>query len=308
MSLYLPHFGLTEYPFSLTPDTGFYYDSRPHQEALNVLLVALRSGEGFLKVTGEVGLGKTLLCRMLLDALEDEAITAYIPNPHLSPASMRVALARELGLEAGEGMSQEQLLHVIQARLMDLARQERPVVLCLDEAQQLPEATLEAVRLLTNLETEKRKLIQVVMFGQPELDERLARPSVRQLRQRITFSYQLQPLAPAAIEDYVRHRLRVAGYRGAPLFTRGAFRRLYRGSAGTPRLINVLAHKALMAAWGEGADQVQARHVRRAVADTEGAPPQALAATRPRWLAAALAFVATLAFGLWWLLPAGGVS
>ncbi|MDQ2069878.1 ExeA family protein [Natronospira bacteriovora] len=308
MTLYLPHFGLNEYPFSLTPDTGFYYDSRPHQEALNVLLVALRSGEGFLKVTGEVGLGKTLLCRMLLDALREEAITAYIPNPHLSPASMRLAVARELGIHVNEGLSQEQLLQVIQDRLLLLARDNRPVILVLDEAQQLPEATLEAIRLLTNLETEKRKLIQVVMFGQPELDERLSRPSVRQLRQRITFSYRLLPLDRAAIEDYVRHRLRVAGYRGAPLFTAAAIRGLYRGSAGTPRLINVLAHKALMAAWGEGADQIRAGHVRRAIADTEGAPPRG--SRRFSWpkIVTATAIVGMAAVGLWWWLPAGGVA
>jgi MSHA biogenesis protein MshM len=181
-----------------------------------------------------------------------------------------VALARELGLRPEHRISQEQLLQRIHDRLVELASKDRPVVLVLDEAQQLPEATLEAVRLLTNLETEKRKLIQVVMFGQPELDERLARPSVRQLRQRITFSYQLQALDRQAVKDYLRHRLRVAGYRGAPLFTGPAMASLYRGSRGTPRLVNVLAHKALMAAWGEGADQVGRRHVRRAIRDTEG--------------------------------------
>ncbi|WP_406672398.1 ExeA family protein [Natronospira sp.] len=297
--MYLSHFGLQEYPFSLTPDTDFYYHSQPHQEALNVLLVALRSGEGFLKVTGEVGLGKTLLCRMLLEALEDEAVTAYIPNPHLSPASMRLALARELGLNPDDELSQEQLLQRIQDRLLLLAREERPVVLCLDEAQQLPEATLEAVRLLTNLETEKRKLIQVVLFGQPELDERLARPSVRQLRQRITFSYRLRQLDADAIAAYVRHRLRVAGYRGAPLFARPALKALYQGSFGTPRLVNVLAHKALMAAWGEGEDQVTRRHVRRAIDDTEGARQRTLA--RPYVLAAcAVGVMATVALLAGW--------
>jgi len=301
MNLYLPHFGLDEFPFSLTPDTGFYYDSRPHQEALNVLLVALRSGEGFLKVTGEVGLGKTLLCRMLLDALDGEAVTAYIPNPHLSPASMRLALARELGLNPDENLSQDQLLHVIQERLLEMARDERPVILCLDEAQQLPEATLEAVRLLTNLETEKRKLIQVVLFGQPELDERLARASVRQLKQRITFSYRLQALDPQAVKDYVRHRLRVAGYRGAPLFTPPAARALYRGSHGTPRLVNVLAHKALMAAWGAGSDQVGREHVHQAIEDTEGAR-QPFPLLRAGALLAVGLF-ATAALLLAWLMP-----
>lgn len=303
MSLYRSHFGLSEFPFSLTPDTGFYFDSRPHQEALNVLLVALESGEGFLKITGEVGLGKTLLCRMLLDALEDRAVTAYIPNPHLSPASMRQALARELGVAPAEQVSQEQLLERIHDRLVELAGAGRPVVLVLDEAQQLPEATLEAVRLLTNLETEKRKLIQVVMFGQPELDDRLRRPSIRQLRQRITFSYRLQALDRPAIRDYLRHRLRVAGYRGAPLFSRPAVSVINRGSRGTPRLINVLAHKAMMAAWGEGSEQVRRRHAVRAVRDTEGAHGGRMT----MWLAAgALLLVLAVGMALSFWLPFDG--
>lgn len=308
MKLYLSHFGLSEFPFSLTPDTGFYFDSRPHQEALNVLLVALESGEGFLKITGEVGLGKTLLCRMLLDALDGKAVTAYIPNPHLSPASMRLALARELGLDPEDRISQEQLLQRIHDRLVALAAEETPVVLVLDEAQQLPEATLEAVRLLTNLETEKRKLIQVVMFGQPELDERLSRPSVRQLRQRITFSYRLQVLDRSAVREYLRHRLRVAGYRGAPLFTGPAMAAVYRGSRGTPRLVNVLAHKALMAAWGEGADQVGRRHVRRAIRDTEGSHRGGRLWPAMAFGLAALLTLALLAYGMgtdWTNLPGG---
>ncbi len=304
VGMYLEHFGLDAWPFSLTPDTSFYYDAPAHQEALNVLLVALRSGEGFLKITGEVGLGKTLLCRMLLNTLESEAVTAYIPNPHLSPVSMRLTLARELGLEPPDGVAQEQLLEMIQDRLLALAGRGRPVVLCLDEAQQLPEATLEAIRLLTNLETEKRKLIQVVMFGQPELDERLSRPSVRQLRQRITFSYDLQPLDHDGVSRYVRHRLRVAGYRGAPLFEHRALTLLYRGSGGTPRLVNVLAHKAMMAAWGEGEDQVRARHVRRAIEDTEGVSTRA---HRWPWLWGGVGGVALLTGAAWLVAQAGGV-
>lgn len=303
-ALYLEHFGLDTRPFSLTPDTAFYYDAPAHQEALNVLLVALRSGEGFLKITGEVGLGKTLLCRKLLNALEDEAVTAYIPNPHLSPVSMRLSLARELGLEPPEGLAQDQLLEMIQDRLLELAAEGRPVILCLDEAQQLPEATLEAVRLLTNLETEQRKLIQVVLFGQPELDERLSRPSVRQLRQRITFSYDLGPLDREGVGDYVRHRLRVAGYRGAPLFTTRAIRRLYQGSEGTPRLVNVLAHKALMVAWGEGADQVEQRHVKLAVDDTEDAR-QSLLRPAGLWAIGLMGLVIGAVLG-WFVVSNGG--
>ena len=244
--------------------------------------MALRSGEGFIKVTGEVGLGKTLICRKLLNGLGDDFVTAYIPNPHLSPASMRFALAEELGLDPSGTSTQEQLLRLIAQRLLELARAGKRVVLCLDEAQELPDQTLEAVRLLTNLETEKFKLLQVVLFGQPELEQRLAQPHLRQLKQRITFSHVLLPLTRAAADDYVNHRLRVAGYRGAPLFTAPALDAIYAASNGTPRLINVLCHKALLSAFGPGAHQVVARHARAAIEDTNPDGSRAL------WLRPAL--------------------
>jgi MSHA biogenesis protein MshM len=276
--MYLEHFGLKEPPFSLTPDTHFWYDYESHHDALNVLTMALRSGEGFLKVTGEIGLGKTLICRKVLNSLGDGFVTAYIPNPHLSPASMRVALADELGLDVSGATTQEQLLRTITARLLELARAGKRVVLCLDEAQQLPDQTLEAVRLLTNLETEKHKLVQVVLFGQPELEQRLNQPHLRQLRQRITFSHELQPLTRRAVEEYVNHRLRIAGYRGAPLFTPQALDTIFAASRRPPRLVNVLAHKSLLAAFGPGHHQVTAAHARMAVDDTDhvrgAAPPK----------------------------------
>lgn len=268
--MYLEHFGLSELPFSITPDTSFYFNHASHREALNVLLVALRSGEGFIKVTGEVGFGKTLLCRKLLNSLGPEFVTAYIPNPHLSPGSMRQSLAEEIGAVLNKSRyTQEELLRVITGRLLEIARDGKHVVLCLDEAQELPMQTLEAVRLLTNLETEKSKLLRVVMFGQPELDDKLARREIRQLKQRITFSYSLAPLDKEATSEYINHRLRIAGYRGAPLFERRAVDLVYRAGRGTPRLINVLCHKALMAAFGPGERQVSRAHVRAAIADTE---------------------------------------
>ncbi|HET7306367.1 MAG TPA: AAA family ATPase [Gammaproteobacteria bacterium] len=270
--MYLEHFGLKTYPFSLTPDTEFFFASPSHQEALNVLLVALREGEGFIKVTGEVGLGKTLLCRQLLNALGDRFVTAYVPNPHLSAASMRLALALELGLKRPRNAyTQQDLLTWLNAALLHLASSRKQVVLCLDEAQELPDGTLEAVRLLTNLETEKRKLLQVVLFGQPELDRRLAERHLRQLKQRITFSYQLSPLDRDTVSAYVAHRLRVAGYRGPTLFTAAALKRMFRASGGTPRLINILCHKALMAAYGPGANCVDGKAMQIAIGDTEGA-------------------------------------
>jgi len=269
MSLYLHHFGLQEAPFSLTPDTGFFFGYQAHQEALNMLLVALRTGEGFIKVVGEVGTGKTLLCRTLMKRLGEPFTIAFIPNPMLSANALRAALARELGIEAPRNLGQHWLLQHINERLLELARRGRRVVVCIDEAQTMPMETLEALRLLTNLETEKEKLLQVVLFGQPELDELLDRRGVRQLRQRITFSHRLQPLDGFAVAQYIEHRLRVAGLSGPNPFTAGAMRAIARASGGIPRRINILAFKALMAAYGRGDDRIRKRHVRRAIADTE---------------------------------------
>lgn len=269
--MYLQHFGLQETPFSLTPDTSFFFAYTSHQEALNTLLVALKSGEGFIKVTGEVGLGKTLVCRKLLRSLQAPFVTAYIPNPHLSPGAMRQAIADEIDVRLPSRATQNDVVRAVTRRLIELARDGKPVVVVLDEAQELPTQTLEAVRLLTNLETEKRKLLQVVLFGQPELDRRLNEPGIRQLKQRITFSYSLRPLDIDAMDNYIRHRLRVAGYRGPQLFEDNALRRIFRASRGTPRLVNILCHKCLMAAYGQGEEQVRDCHARLAVEDTEGA-------------------------------------
>lgn len=269
--MYAEHFGLGRAPFSLTPDTEFFFSSPVHQEALNVLVVALGDGEGFVKVTGEVGLGKTLLCRMLLARLRDPVVTAFVPNPDLAPAGLHRVLAAELGIVEPPRITSDQRLALLERRLLKLAAVGRRVVVCIDEAQALPARSLEAVRLLSNLETEKRKLLQIVLFAQPELDIRLASAIFRQLNQRISFAYRLTPLSRQQTEAYVRHRLVRAGLRGAPPFTTPALRALYRGSAGVPRLINILGHKALLAAFGEGRDRVRGRHVRRAVADTGAA-------------------------------------
>jgi len=269
--MYLEFFGLAEAPFSLTPDTAFYYNNPSHQEALNTLLVALQMGEGFIKVTGEVGTGKTLLCRKLLRELadDDRFVSAYIPNPALTPPSLRFSLADELGISYHRNMGQHRVMQMINDRLVEEKAAGRQVVLIVDEAQALPEDCLEAIRLLTNLETEKNKLLQVVLFGQPELDSHLSKPSVRQLRQRITFSYLLDPMDVKAACGYLGHRLAVAGYRGPRLFNAGITRRLHRTCHGVPRLINIVAHKCLLAAYGEGRIEINGRHLRRAIEDTE---------------------------------------
>jgi MSHA biogenesis protein MshM len=266
--MYAAHFGLRELPFGITPDTSFFFGSPRSQEALNTLLVAARSGEGFIKITGEVGTGKTLLCRKFMATLGEDFVTAYIPNPFLEPRTLMLALADELEVPLERNVDQHRLLKSIMQRLLDLARQGKRVLLCLDEAQAIPVESLEALRLLTNLETEKRKLLQIVMFGQPELNRKLELESIRQLAQRITFHYHLGPLSRDDLDFYLAHRLRVAGYSGARLFTPAAVKRLYRASGGIPRLVNIMAHKALMLCYGEGKQQVGPPHVNGAARDT----------------------------------------
>ncbi|QYJ78474.1 ExeA family protein [Shewanella acanthi] len=269
--MYLNHFGLSQAPFSLTPNTGFFFGLWPHVEALQVLQTALQTGEGFIKVTGEVGTGKTLICRKLINELPPGFNCAYLPNPYLSPTELRWAVANELGLKYSSDIDQQQLTGLIQQQLLALSAHGHSIVLVLDEAQALPDESLEALRLFTNLETENRKLLQVVLFGQPELDERLKLPSFRQLRQRITFSYNLRPLTWDETDAYICYRLAVAGCAGAPLFSPKLTRKIADASRGIPRLINILSHKALMLSFGEGSSHVNAAHVKGAILDTEDA-------------------------------------
>ncbi|MBA3997424.1 MAG: AAA family ATPase [Candidatus Accumulibacter sp.] len=269
--MYLKHFGLSEFPFSITPDTSFVCSLQGHQEALNTLLVALNGGEGFVKISGEVGTGKTLLCRRLLQSLDAGWVTAYLPNPNLDGDTLLRALAEEFGVEGFANLDRYSLLRRVNLALLGFARAKKRVVVCIDEAQAMPVETLEALRLLSNLETEKRKLVQIVLFGQPELDAKLRRPEVRQLLQRIAFHYRLGALKKSELELYLAHRLRVAGFRGEALFSPAALRALHRASGGTPRLINILAHKSLLAVFGEGRQMARRRHIRLAAGDTEGA-------------------------------------
>jgi MSHA biogenesis protein MshM len=269
--MYKNHFGLRELPFGITPDTSFFFACSNYQEALNTLLIAANNGEGFIKITGEVGVGKTLLCRKFMATLDQSFVTAYIPNPFLEPRALMLALADELEIALEKNVDQHQLLKSINHRLLILAGEGKRVLLCLDEAQAMPIETLEALRLLTNLETEKRKLVQIVMFGQPELNRKLQQDTIRQLNQRITFHYHIGPLTRDDMEFYVAHRLSVAGFSGSRLFNRGALRALYAASGGIPRLVNILAHKSLMLTYGQGQQRVRAAHVRSAAADTGAA-------------------------------------
>lgn len=313
--MYLRHFGLREAPFSLTPDTSFFFACSNYQEGLNTLLVAARNGEGFIKITGEVGNGKTLLCRKFITTLnqgkqattligtQDEQatsqpglhfVTAYLPNPYLEPRSLLLALADEFRIEIPATADQHQLLKEITRALLNFAREGKRVLVCLDEAQAMPLESMEVLRLLTNLETEKHKLLQVVLFGQPELNEHLRHHSVRQLRQRISFQYELKGLQQDELERYLRHRLAVAGYVGDTLFNKAAVAKLHRITGGTPRLINIVAHKALMLAFAEGRQQVTRKHIALAGADT----PEVRRDWQP-WLIAAGVVLLAISFAVW---------
>jgi MSHA biogenesis protein MshM len=271
--MYLEHFGINELPFSLTPNTQFFLNMASHQKAYNMLMVSIANREGFIKVIGEVGTGKTMLCRKVLNSLEEtpeQYVTAYIANPVLSPKGLFLAFADELGLAEDIDSGHHSLLKKITKRLMQYATEGKQVILFIDEAHAMPVKTLEALRLLTNLETEKIKLFQVVLFAQPELDEMLNEQSLRQLQQRITFSYRLESLDREGVERYVSHRLATAGYNGPALLGRRALDVLYGASRGIPRVINIICHKALMVAFGKGDRVIDAEHVRKAVEDTEG--------------------------------------
>ena len=281
--MYLRHFALREFPFSITPDSAFFFPHESAQAALNTLLVALRSGEGFLKIVGEVGCGKTVLCRQLLKTLQDECVTAYIPNPDMGPDDLLLALLHELdvdtsmtdlpGADGRVYQSRRLLMISLEKTLFHHAQQGRRVVVCIDEAQAIPLASIESLRLLSNLETEKQKLLQLVLLGQPELDTKLARPEIRQLLQRITFSEYLGPMGAQHVARYLQHRLAVAAASEATdthVFQPAAAGLIASLTGGVPRLVNVLSHKCLMLAYGENTQRVTVAHVRLAAADTPG--------------------------------------
>ena len=270
------YYGLNQQPFSLAPNTEFYVEVETQQECFNVLSYAIQSGEGFIKITGEVGTGKTLLCRRLLNSLhESDFVSVYIPNPALNPQALWRAIGHELEVEVNN-IDIHQVQERIQQRLISLAQQGRSVILVVDEAQCIPEDSLEAMRLISNLESESRSLIQIVLFGQPELDSLLSQNRFRQLKQRITYSAELKAIDGKSMQHYIQQRMILAGYRGMPVFEEGALRLMTKATAGIPRLINIVAQKALFSAFGGGSNHVSAAHVRAAAEDTEGAKPLAI--------------------------------
>jgi MSHA biogenesis protein MshM len=296
--MYLDHFGLDEPPFRITPHTDFFFDGADRGTTLEGLLYAIQYDEGIVKVSGEVGSGKTMLCRVLMERLPENVETIYLANPSFTRDEILRAIADDLKLETS-GDSARVLTRDLQAHLIESHARGRRVVILIDEAHAMPEDSLEQVRLLSNLETSRHKLLQIVLFGQPELDQMLAATSLRQLRDRITHSFRMRPLTQEEVSRYVTFRLRAAGYRGPDLFTRKAIALLTRASDGLTRRINILADKALLSAFALDTHAVDERHVQRAIADSELAP--LATAKRPlAYVAAALAAGAILGVLLHW--------
>ena len=268
--MYLQYYGLTEAPFDITPNPKFLFYSAKHREAFNHLLYGIRERKGFVQLTGEVGAGKTTLCRAMLEQLDNSHFaTALILNPVMSPTELMKAIAVEYGLPVN-GLDRLDILAVINEFLLQQVERGKDTVLIIDEAQDLTDELLEQVRLLSNLETDNRKLLQIVLMGQPELRERLNNPRLRQLRQRITVRYHLLPLSRYEVNQYIQHRLSVSGAKGAPYFTQPALWRVHRYSQGIPRLVNAVCDKALLAGFVQQREKIDFGMVGNAVRELEG--------------------------------------
>ncbi|MDQ8024253.1 MAG: AAA family ATPase [Moraxellaceae bacterium] len=298
MTIYLEHFGLREPPFRITPQLEYFFSGAQRGAMLHALQFAVTHDEGIVMVSGEVGTGKTMLARMLLERLDTEARVIYLSNPSLSPDDLLATLALELGAGRVEALT---ALRSIEARLVELHAQDRRVVLMVDEAHAMPPATLEQVRLLSNLESPTRKLLQIVLFGQPELDSLLASREMRSLRERITQRFALRPLGQREAGEYLRFRLHAAGYRGPDPFSAGALRSIAAAATGLTRRLNILADKALTAAYADGTHRIGRKQARLAIRDA-GYPRPAFG-TRINWpigTAAVMAAVTVASASIWW--------
>lgn len=267
--MYYAHFGLSEPPFKITPNTAFFFSGGNRGPILEALIYAISHGEGIVKVTGEVGSGKTMLCSMLEGRLPEHIETVYLANPSVSPDEILHAIAFELQIGLDPAAGRLQVMHALHDYLLARHAEGRRVVVFVEESQSMPIATLEEIRLLSNLETKTDKLLQIVLFGQPELDANLKLPQIRQLRERITHSFRLDPLNEAEVHEYLMFRLRAAGYRGPDLFSKQVVKYVARASAGLTRRLNVIADKALLAAFAENTHTIKLKHVEAAVRDSE---------------------------------------
>ncbi|NOR43561.1 MAG: AAA family ATPase [Gammaproteobacteria bacterium] len=267
--MYQEHFGLARPPFKITPDTSLFFEGSQRGAALDALVYAISSGEGIIKVVGEVGSGKTMLCRMLEVRLSSDVDVIYIANPSLSPDNILHLIAHELHLDVSDEMSKVSVMQKIQSHLLEKHAANRQVVLFVEEAQSMPIETLEEIRLLSNLETDENKLLQMVLFGQPELDKKLSDPHIRQLKERITHSFNLSPFPPDDTLEYLNFRLRAVGYKGPDVFNKKTAGVVKKYSDGLTRRINILADKSLLAAFSEGSHTVTPSHIKSAAIDSE---------------------------------------
>lgn len=267
--MYYEYFGLRRSPFKITPDTGLFFPGGNRGPILEALVYAITRGEGIVKVIGEVGTGKTMLCRMLQVELPDNIEIVYLANPSLSPDDILYAIAFDLKLEVTESDNRFKVLNELQSYLVGRHADNKQVVMFVEEAQGMPLATLEEIRLLSNLETGQSKLLQIVLFGQPELDEMISTQEIRQLKERITYSFQLMPFKRNEIKDYLNSHMHVCGYRSYDIFSNAAVSAVAKYSKGLLRRINILADKALLAAYAANMSEVTVEHVRMAAHDSE---------------------------------------
>jgi type II secretory pathway predicted ATPase ExeA len=305
--VYYRYFGVEQPPFRITPDTRLFFPGGNRGAVLEALIYAIANGEGIVKVVGEVGSGKTMLCRMLEEQLPEHVDVVYLANPNLSPDDILHAIALELKLPLSAGESRLDVMQKLNAFLLEKHAANRRVVAFIEEAQGMPLETLEEIRLLSNLETKVDKLLQIVLFGQPELDQRLAAHAIRQLRDRITYSFALEPLSVDEIGAYLASRLRASGARATDLFNSSAVRAIAQYSGGLLRRINVLADKSMLAAFADNSGTITANHVKRAVSDGEARGPR-ITSARWRWAALGVAASAAVAALVWvaggpWVTP-----
>lgn len=304
-TMYLEHFGLSRPPFKITPDTTLFYTGSKRGAALDALQYAILSGEGIIKVVGEVGSGKTMLCRMLEQELPPHVEVVYIANPSLAPENILHVVAFELKLPVSNDTNRLTVMQLLQEYLLQKHAANRQVVVFVEEAQSMPIATLEEIRLLSNLETNDHKLLQMVLFGQPELDEKLRDPSIRQLKERITHSFYLDPFPRSDIFEYLNFRMRAVGYRGPDIFSAKVASNIEKKSHGLTRRINILADKALLAVYAEGGHGITAKHINIAARDSDfgQATWHVPGWTRNAGLAAGLLLLVVIAVWIGTLLP-----
>ncbi len=299
--MYYDHFGLKEPPFKITPNTDVFYTGGKRGAVLDALIYAILNGEGIVKVVGEVGSGKTMLCRMLQTMLPEKIESIYLANPSVAPEDILHAIAFELQLKLPKNADRLKVMQVLQSHLLARHAAGKQVVIFVEEAQGMPLATLEEIRLLSNLETNHDKLLQIVLFGQPELDDNLNQTHIRQLRERITHSFNLAPLQPKEISEYLIFRLRAAGYFGPHLFTKSAVKSIASSAQGLVRRVNILADKALLAAFADNVYQVTQKQVRAAIKDSEFGAEKAKLISKPSQI---LMWIGLLLVGLacgYWL-------